>query len=106
MREEFWQNVKVTGNKAEINSQLENAGRVADFLEFAEVMTKDALNREESCGGHFRTEHQSEDGEAMRDDENFTYVAAWEHSGADQEPVMHKEDLEFDNVPPSQRSYK
>ncbi|NIQ97573.1 MAG: FAD-binding protein, partial [Desulfuromonadales bacterium] len=106
LREEFWQNVKVTGSKEEINSQLENAGRVADFLEFAEVMTKDALHREESCGGHFRTEHQTEDGEAMRDDENFTYAAAWEFKGVDKEPELHKEPLKFENVQLAVRSYK
>lgn len=106
LREEFWQNVKVTGSKSEINSQLENAGRVADFLEFSEVLTKDALNREESCGGHFRTEHQTADGEATRDDENFTYVAAWEFKGTDKEPELHKEPLKFDNVKLAVRSYK
>mgnify|MGYP002332435554 CR=1 FL=1 len=106
LRDEFWQNVKVTGSKEEINSQLENAGRVADFLEFAEVMAKDALHREESCGGHFRTEHQTDDGEAMRDDENFTYAAAWEFKGVDKEPELHKEPLKFENVKLAVRSYK
>ena len=106
LRDEFWQNVKVTGNKEEINSQLENAGRVADFLEFGELLAKDALTREESCGGHFRTEHQSDDGEALRDDENFTYVAAWEFKGNDKEPELHKEPLKFDNVKLAVRSYK
>jgi succinate dehydrogenase / fumarate reductase flavoprotein subunit len=106
LRDEFWQNVKITGNKEDINSQLENAGRVADFLEFGELLAKDALTREESCGGHFRTEHQSDDGEALRDDENFTYVAAWEFKGNDKEPELHKEPLKFDNVKLAVRSYK
>jgi len=106
LREEFWQNVKVTGSKAEVNSQIENAGRVADFLEFSALLTKDALTREESCGGHFRVEHQTADGEAMRDDENFTYVAAWEFKGNDKEPELHKEPLKFDNIKLAVRSYK
>jgi len=106
LRDEFWKNLCVTGDKAQINSQIENAGRVADFLEFAEVMTKDALNREESCGGHFRTEHQTEDGEAMRDDENFAYAAAWEFKGVGVEPELHKEPLKFENVHLAVRSYK
>ncbi len=106
IRDEFWNNVKVTGAGADFNQQLENAGRLADFLEFAEVMTKDALHREESCGGHFRVEHQTEDGEAMRDDENFAYAAAWEFKGVDKEPELHKEPLKFDNVHLAVRSYK
>jgi len=106
LREEFWQNVNVTGETGNRNGQLEDAGRVADFLEFAEVMTNDALNREESCGGHFRTEHQTEDGEAMRDDENFTYVAAWEYKGEGKAPELHKEPLKFENVKLAVRSYK
>ncbi len=106
LREEFWNNVKVTGNGDELNQQLENAGRLADFLEFAEMMAKDALHREESCGGHFRTEHQTEDGEAMRDDENFAYAAAWEFKGAGNEPELHKEPLKFENVHLAVRSYK
>jgi len=106
IREEFWNNVKVTGSGAEFNQQLENAGRLADFLEFGELLAKDALVREESCGGHFRTEHQYEDGEAKRDDENFCYVAAWEFKGAGNEPELHKEPLKFDNVHLAVRSYK
>ena len=106
LREEFWQNVSVTGSKADVNSQLENAGRVADFLEFGELLAKDALHREESCGGHFRVEHQTDDGEAMRDDENFTYAAAWEFKGTDKEPELHKEPLKFENVHLAVRSYK
>jgi succinate dehydrogenase / fumarate reductase flavoprotein subunit len=106
LREEFWQNVNVTGEKNNRNGQLEDAGRVADFLEFAEVMTTDALHREESCGGHFRTEHQTDDGEAMRDDENFTYVAAWEYKGEGKAPELHKEPLKFENVKLAVRSYK
>ncbi|MBM4291959.1 MAG: fumarate reductase/succinate dehydrogenase flavoprotein subunit [Deltaproteobacteria bacterium] len=106
LRDEFWSNVSVLGSPESLNQSLEKAGRVADFLEFAELMVRDALVREESCGGHFRTEHQTEDGEARRDDEQFTYVAAWEFKGVDQEPVLHKEQLEFDYVKPSTRSYK
>ncbi len=106
IRDEFWNNVNVTGGPGELNQQLENAGRLADFLEFAEMMTKDALHREESCGGHFRTEHQTDDGEAMRDDENFCYVAAWEYKGVGKEPELHKEPLKFDNVKLAVRSYK
>ena len=106
IREEFWNNVKVVGTNEQFNQELENAGRLADFLEFAEILTKDALNREESCGGHFRTEHQTEDGEAMRNDEDFCYVAAWEFKGAGVEPELHKEPLTFENVKLAVRSYK
>ena len=106
IRDEFWNNVNVTGEAGELNQQLENAGRLADFLEFAEVFAKDALHREESCGGHFRTEHQTDDGEAMRDDENFAYAAAWEFKGVDTEPELHKEPLKFENVKLAVRSYK
>jgi succinate dehydrogenase / fumarate reductase flavoprotein subunit len=106
IREEFWSNVKVTGVGEEFNQQLENAGRLADFLEFGELLAKDALHREESCGGHFRTEHQYDDGEAKRDDENFCYAAAWEFKGAGKEPELHKEPLKFDNVHLAVRSYK
>ena len=106
IRDEFWNNVKVTGEGKDLNQQLENAGRVADFLEFAEVLTEDALNREESCGGHFRTEHQTDEGEAMRDDENFSYVAAWEFKGAGVKPELHKEPLKFERVHLAVRSYK
>jgi succinate dehydrogenase / fumarate reductase flavoprotein subunit len=106
LREEFWQNLRVLGMGEELNQTLEKAGRVADFLEFAELMCLDALQREESCGGHFRTEHQTEDGEAKRNDEKFTYVAAWEWKGVGQAPALHKEKLDFEYVKPTQRSYK
>jgi len=106
LREEFWKNVDVTGGNGEVNQQLENAWRVADFLEFAELFATDALHRKESCGGHFRVEHQTPDGEAMRDDENFCYAAAWEFKGLDKEPELHKEPLKFDNVHLAVRSYK
>ncbi len=106
LRDEFWNNVKVTGEGKELNQQLENAGRVADFLEFAEMMAEDALNREESCGGHFRVEHQTDEGEAMRDDENFSYVAAWEFKGVGKKPELHKEPLKFERVHLAVRSYK
>jgi succinate dehydrogenase / fumarate reductase flavoprotein subunit len=106
LREEFWQNVNVPGSGGELNQALEKAGRVADFLEFAELMCRDALHREESCGGHFRSEYQTPDGEARRDDENFCYVAAWEYRGEDQAPALHREPLTFENVQLSTRSYK
>lgn len=106
LREEFRQNVRVPGDNANVNQELEKAGRVADFLEFAELLCFDARHREESCGGHFRTEHQTEDGEASRNDEDYAYVAAWEHQGAGKNPVLHKETLEFENVPLAVRSYK
>lgn len=106
IREEFWQNVKVTGTATEINQQLENAGRTADFLEFAELLAFDALHRNESCGGHFRVEYQTEDGEALRDDKNFCYSAAWEFKGLDKAPELHKEPLTFENVHLAVRSYK
>jgi succinate dehydrogenase / fumarate reductase flavoprotein subunit len=106
LREEFWNSVHVPGSGAELNQALEKAGRVADFLEFAELMCLDALHREESCGGHFRVEHQTPDGEARRDDENYCYVAAWEYRGEGAAPRLHKEPLEFENVHLSTRSYK
>ncbi len=106
LREEFWQDVRVPGEGQEINQSLEKAGRLADFMELAELMCLDALDRSESCGGHFREESQTPDGEALRDDERFSYVAAWEHQGPDTKPVLHKEPLKFDYVIPSQRSYK
>jgi len=106
LREEFWQDVNVPGSDAELNQALEKAGRVADFLEFAELMCADALHRSESCGGHFRVESQTPDGEALRDDEQFSYVAAWEYAGVDRPPVLHKEPLHYENVKLSQRSYK
>ncbi|MEK6755712.1 MAG: fumarate reductase/succinate dehydrogenase flavoprotein subunit [Bacteroidota bacterium] len=106
LREEFWQNVKLVGGPNELNSELEKAGRVADFLELGELMALDALHREESCGGHFREEYQTEDGEAKRNDEQFCYVAAWEFAGVGKTPNLHEEPLEFEYVKPSQRSYK
>ena len=106
IRDEFWQNVSVSGTQGEFNKVLERAGRVADFMEFAELMMCDALTRDESCGGHFREEHQTEEGEAKRDDENFSFVSAWEFTGVNQDPVLHKEELVFENVHLTQRSYK
>lgn len=106
MREEFWKNVCVLGSGEELNQSLEKAGRVADFLEFAETLVFDALSRRESCGGHFREEFQTPEGEALRDDANFSYVAAWEFKGAGQEPILHKEPLVFEEVKPAQRNYK
>ncbi len=106
LREEFWQNVRVPGENATYNKNLEFAFRVADFLELGELMARDALNREESCGGHFREEYQSEEGEALRDDEAFTYVAAWEYTGDHGNPKLHKEELAFENVELTTRSYK
>ena len=106
LRDEFWQNVSVPGEPTNVNKNLEYAGRVADYLEFAEVLTLDALHRTESCGGHFREERQTVEGEALRDDENFSYVAAWEFKGVGVPPELHKEPLDFEYVKPSQRSYK
>ena len=106
LREEFWRNVNVPGSDAELNQALEKAGRVADFLELGELICRDALHREESCGGHFREEYQTPDGEALRDDERFAYVAAWEYTGDLQRPRLHKEPLEFEYVHLAQRSYK
>ena len=106
LREEFWKNVNVTGENAELNQSLEYAGRVADFMEFAELLCLDALHRRESCGGHFREEFQTPDGEAQRDDQNFSYVAAWEYQGTDKPPVLHKEPLVYEGVQMSTRSYK
>jgi succinate dehydrogenase / fumarate reductase, flavoprotein subunit len=106
LREEFWQNVSVPGAANNLNKNLEYAGRVADYLEFAEVLALDALHRTESCGGHFREESQTADGEALRDDERFSYVAAWEFTGVGAQPVLHKEPLVFEYVRPTQRSYK
>ena len=106
IRDEFWNNVKVVGSNEPFQQRIENAGRLADFLEFAEILAKDALVREESCGGHFRVEHQTEDGEALRNDEDFCYVAAWEFKGAGVEPELHKEPLKFENVKLAVRSYK
>jgi succinate dehydrogenase / fumarate reductase flavoprotein subunit len=106
LREEFWRTLYVPGTGEELNQSLEHAGRVADFMELAELMCLDALHREESCGGHFRVEHQTPDGEALRHDEQFSYVAGWEYAGDGRAPVLHKEPLSFENVALSQRSYK
>jgi len=106
LRDEFWQNVAVSGPKNNLNKNLEYAGRVADYLEFGELLAVDALHRTESCGGHFREESQTPEGEALRDDEKFTYVAAWEFQGTGKAPALHKEPLTFEYVKPSQRSYK
>jgi len=106
IRAAFWENVVVPGSGQELNQSLERAGRVADFLEFGELLALDALNREESCGGHFREESQTEENEAKRDDANFSYAAVWEYKGQGTAPALHKEPLVFENVTPSQRSYK
>jgi Succinate dehydrogenase/fumarate reductase, flavoprotein subunit len=106
LREEFHANVRVLGTGEELNQALEKAGRVADFLELAELMCLDALHRTESCGGHFRVESQTAEGEAQRDDANFSYVAAWEWQGLGKAPALHKEPLTFEYVHLAQRSYK
>ena len=106
LRQDFERDVKILGSADSMNDSLEKAFRVADFFELAELMARDALHREESCGGHFRVEHQTEDGEADRDDENFAYVGAWEWNGPGQAQTLHKEQLTFDYVHPAQRSYK
>ena len=106
LREEFWKTLNVTGENAELNQALEYAGRVADFMEFAELLCQDALHRRESCGGHFRTEFQTPDGEALRNDEQFSYAAAWEYKGPNQPAVLHKEPLVYEEVHMSTRSYK
>jgi succinate dehydrogenase / fumarate reductase flavoprotein subunit len=106
IRDEFWQSVSVTGGDQELNQALEYAGRVADFLEFAELLCHDALDRDESCGAHFRIEHQTAEGEAARNDEKYSYVSAWEYKGVGEAPVLHKEPLVFEEVHPSVRSYK
>jgi len=106
LRDQFWQDLRVTGEGQALNQTLEKAGRVADFLEFADLMCRDALTRDESCGGHFREEHQTEEGEAVRNDEEFTHVSAWEFTGVGSEPNLHKEPLTFEYVPLTTRSYK
>jgi len=106
LRKEFWTNLRVVGDADGINPELERAGRVADFIEFGELMCRDALMREESCGGHFRVEHQTEDGEALRDDENFAFAGVWEYKGDDVDPQLHKESLIYENVKLATRSYK
>jgi succinate dehydrogenase / fumarate reductase flavoprotein subunit len=106
IKEDFRKDVNVPGSAASLNDSLEKAGRVKDFIELGELMARDALNRNESCGGHFREEYQTEDGEAKRDDANFAYVAAWEYKGENTPQELHKEELKFEVVHPSQRSYK
>jgi succinate dehydrogenase / fumarate reductase flavoprotein subunit len=106
LRAEFWKDVRVPGSASDFNAEVEKAGRVADFMELAELMVRDALQREESCGGHFREEYQTPEGEAKRDDEKFSYVAAWEYKGPGAPQELHKEPLTFEDVKPAQRSYK
>jgi succinate dehydrogenase / fumarate reductase flavoprotein subunit len=106
LREDFWENVKIPGSADEMNRELEKAGRVADFLELGELFAKDALHRNESCGGHFREEYATEEGEAKRNDKDFSYVAAWEYKGKPSDAVLHKEELKFDNIEVKERSYK
>jgi succinate dehydrogenase / fumarate reductase flavoprotein subunit len=106
LREEFWREVRVPGAADTLNQSLEKAGRVADFMEFAEVMCRDALTRDESCGAHYRVEHTTDEGEALRNDAEFSHAAVWEWTGENNEPRRHAEPLTFENVPPSQRSYK
>jgi succinate dehydrogenase / fumarate reductase flavoprotein subunit len=106
LREEFWKDVRVMGSSEDFNTCLEKAWRVADFFEFAELMCRDALERRESCGGHFREEFQTEDGEAKRDDANFCHAGVWEYTGANKAPVRHREELRFENIHLATRSYK
>jgi succinate dehydrogenase / fumarate reductase flavoprotein subunit len=106
IREEFWKNVTVLGEDKDFNRSLERAGRVADFLEFGELMVQDALHRNESCGGHFREEYQTDDGEAKRDDANFAYVAAWQYAGDGKPAILNKEALTFEEIHLAQRNYK
>jgi len=106
LRDDFWANVRVTGKQGTKNAELEKAGRVADFLELGELFAKDALERNESCGGHFREEYQTEDGEALRDDENYRFVSAWEYVGNPRDAKLHKEELIFENIELKTRSYK
>jgi succinate dehydrogenase / fumarate reductase flavoprotein subunit len=106
LRAEFWKDARVLGDANDLNQSLELAGRVADFLEMGELLCTDALNRNESCGGHFRGEYQTPDGEALRNDEDYAYVAAWQYTGEDSAPLLNKEPLNFEYVHLSQRSYK
>jgi succinate dehydrogenase / fumarate reductase, flavoprotein subunit len=106
LREEFWQNLNLQGGDMELNQSLEQAGRVADFLEFAELMCLDALEREESCGAHFRVEYQTKEGEAVRNDTDYCHVSAWQYTGVDSKPVCNVEPLIFENVKLATRSYK
>jgi succinate dehydrogenase / fumarate reductase flavoprotein subunit len=106
LKEEFWNNVKIPGEINDLNGELQKASRLADFIELGGLMARDALHREESCGGHFREEYQTEEGEALRNDKDFTYVAAWEFKGEDKEPALHKEALNFEYIEVKQRNYK
>ena len=106
IKKEFWENVRIPGSDKDFNPELDKAGRVADLIELGELMCLDALTRNESCGGHFREESQTEEGEAMRDDDNFAFVSAWEFKGENQEPVLNKEPLVYENIKLVQRSYK
>ena len=106
LREEFWKNVNIVGESKDVNQCLERGARLADYLELGELMAIDSLTRNESCGGHFREEYQTGEGEALRNDEDFAFVSAWEFKGNDKEPELHKEQLEFEVAKPSQRSYK
>lgn len=106
LRKEFWKDVKVTGRKDNVNNELEKALRLMDFLELGELMARDALHREESCGGHFREEHQTQDGEAKRNDNDFKYVGVWEYKGENQEPAMHIEPLNYEFIEVKTRNYK
>ena len=106
LRKEFWENVRIVGEENTMNPELEKAIRLSDHLELAELIARDALQREESCGGHFREEHQTEEGEAKRDDEHFMFVGAWEYKGENQEPELHKEDLNYEFIKVQQRNYK
>jgi succinate dehydrogenase / fumarate reductase flavoprotein subunit len=106
LRERFWKDVSVLGSPGSLNQQLEKAGRVADFMEFTELVARDALDRDESCGGHFREEHQTEEGEAKRNDDKFCHVSVWEYAGEGKPAVLNKEPLQFDNVHLATRSYK
>jgi succinate dehydrogenase / fumarate reductase flavoprotein subunit len=106
LEKEFWKDLNIPGTINELNMELEKAGRVADFFELAELLITDALNRKESCGAHFREEYQTPDGEALRNDEQFAYVAAWEYAGEGKAPILHKEELKFEEVEMKVRSYK
>jgi succinate dehydrogenase / fumarate reductase flavoprotein subunit len=106
LREEFWQNVRVLGRETRLNQELEKAGRLVDYFELGELMCIDALHRNESCGGHFREEYQTEDGEALRNDDEYTYVSAWQYTGDGSRPLLHKEPLTFETVKLATRSYK
>ena len=106
LREEFNNNIRIPGSGTDLNNELEKAGRARDFLELGELMCRDALSRNESCGGHFRVEYQSEEGEALRQDDDYSHVSAWEYAGEENEPILNKESLVFEEVTPAVRSYK